>query len=505
MVAGRAALAALLCSVAGSAWADLGTAFRAYDAQQFDKAYAEFRSLAELGSPLAQLNTGMMLINGEGVQTDATQGLGWVLAARDNGSGAAGNVLKELESKFSAEQTSAAQEQVKRWGKAAIRERLFPAAPDATIATRLKAASAVEPLRVEIPDRARVEGTFGFVESIVILGRDGRVHDVWITAAVPEDMFGGPLLDGLWRRRLQPATLDGTPTAVASTFRMSFGVYGEDARDVPSFVKFMNERRAAAKEGKAIVQYQFARLLAGFDELRTDEGEALRWLEESARRGYPPAQQYLGLCTLIGDAACRGSKVDGMETIARGAQSGDSSAQLLMAILNLSGNDPAGHQRAALWLEPAAAGGDYQPAKYFAALLATAPDAAMRDPRRAYDLIKPFLSNSTAAKDPNLWQVHAAALAGMGDFAAAVDSQRRAIARAGFLDWNADAMNERLRVYSSNRPWSGDLLELGGLAWVPDAWSKDLEPELCDETPEAGSRVKRCEPQSRRNVERRQR
>ncbi len=498
MVARRAALAVLLAFMAGSAWADLGSAFRAYDAKQLDKAYAEFRSLAELGSPLAQLNTGMMLMSGEGVKPDAVQGLGWVLSAQDNGSGVAGNMLKEVESKFNAQQKSAAQELVARWGKAAIRERLFPAAPDATIARRLQAARAVEPLRVEIPDRARVEGTFGFVETVVILGRDGRVHDVWMTAEVPENIYGVRLLDAMWRWRLEPAMLDGSAAAVASTFRMTFGIVGEDARDIPRFVKFMHERREAAKQGKASVQYQFARLLAGFDELRADEGEALHWLEESARRGYPPAQQYLGLCTLTGDSACRGSQADGLDMIARAAQSGDSSAQLLLAILNLRSGDTAGYQRAMLWLTPAARGGDYQPSKYLAALLATAPETSMRDPARARALMAPFLSNSTAVKDPNLWQVQAAALAGLGDYDAAADAQRKAIARAGLLDWNLDAMNERLRTYGSRQPWTGDLLALKGLDWVSEAWTNELTSETCEETPEGGTRVKRCKPHTRR-------
>lgn len=102
---GRSAAAWALCVLPICADADLDSAFKAYDAKQFERAYADFHELAELGSPLAQVNAGLMLTNGEGVKADTVSGYGWILAARDNGSGTATDLAKKMEKRFNAEQT----------------------------------------------------------------------------------------------------------------------------------------------------------------------------------------------------------------------------------------------------------------------------------------------------------------------------------------------------------------------------------------------------------------
>jgi TPR repeat protein len=110
--------------------ADLDSAFKAYDDKQFERAFADFHELAELGSPLAQLNTGLMLTNGEGAKADLVAGYGWILAARDNGSGTANDLAKQMEKRFNAAQAASAQAHVARYGRAGTRTRLFPALPD---------------------------------------------------------------------------------------------------------------------------------------------------------------------------------------------------------------------------------------------------------------------------------------------------------------------------------------------------------------------------------------
>ncbi len=51
----RAGIGAILLVCGAAARADLATASRAYEKKDFSAAFAEFRALAELGQPIAQL------------------------------------------------------------------------------------------------------------------------------------------------------------------------------------------------------------------------------------------------------------------------------------------------------------------------------------------------------------------------------------------------------------------------------------------------------------------
>lgn len=473
--------------------ADLDSAFKAYDAKQFERAYADFRELAELGSPLAQLNTGLMLMNGEGVKADAIAAYGWILAARDNGSGRATELFTKIEKRFNAAQTESAQTHVERYGRAGTRTRLFPRIPDPATLKDLRAAEPTGPLRMEVPDSALVEGTLGFVETVLILGRDGAVHDVWINLAAPPDMFESSVLSSVRKWRFAPASFAGASIPVASTYRRDFGLTGKDGKDLPRLVKLLDERRAAAREGKPQAQYQVARLLVRFPELSADDGEMLRLLQDAAKRGYPPAQQYLGLCMLGRARQCQGAEGDGLEMLGRAGQSGDATAQLLMAIMSMAEGSAEGATRARQWLEPGARGDAAQNGKYLASLLATAPRTELRDGARAVTLIEPLLKRSGYARDPDVWQIHAAAKAEVGAFRAAIDSQERAIGLVERFGWDGTGPRERLAAYRKSTPWRGDLLGLADVRWLASVMTGDVEVESCEETPQAGSRIKRCE------------
>jgi hypothetical protein len=55
------------------------------------------------------------------------------------------------------------------------------------------------------------------------------------------------------------------------------------------------------------------------------------------------------------------------------------------------------------------------------------------------------------------FEIRAAARAGIGDFAAAVDDQAKALAMAVKLKWSTAAEQERLAAYEAQRPWFGEL------------------------------------------------
>ena len=325
------AAALLLLFAFAPARADLGAAFKAYDAGQHAKAYEEFRALAELGSPLAQLNAGMMLVNGEGVKADPVTGYGWMLAARDNGSGNAGELIRQIEQRFSPEQSAKAQAHAARYGREGTRSRLVPHVADQ--AAGQKTPPTADSLRLAFPDAARVEGTMGYVHTLLIVGSDGAVRDVSVVAAQPQNMFEANALSGMRRWHFAPATFEGAPVASGAIHSVSFGVEGKDGKALPRLVKLLDERRATAAQGSAAAQYQLAELLIRFPELQRGDDEALSSLVKAAERGYPPAQRRLGSCRLYG--GCSGVSSEGVDLLVKAAQSGDAIAQLMLGIVSI--------------------------------------------------------------------------------------------------------------------------------------------------------------------------
>jgi TonB family protein len=480
--------AALLLLACASAHADLGAAFKAYDSGRHAEAYEEFRALAALGSPLAQLNAGMMLVNGEGVKPDPVIGYGWMLAARDNGSGQAGEVIKQIEKRFTLEQSAAAQAHAARYGREGTRNRLVPRVAQSAGQTT---PPTTDNLRLAFPDKARAEGTMGYVHTLLIVGSDGAVRDVSLVAAQPENMFEGSALSGMRRWHFAPATHDGAVVAIGALHVVSFGIDGKDGKALPRLVKLLDERRATAAQGSAAAQYQLAELLMRFPELQREDGEALRSLEKAAERGYPPAQRRLGTCRLSG--GCSGSPGEGVDLLLRAAQSGDLIAQLMLGILSISESSGEGDARAREWLEAAVAAGSRHSRKYLAAVLAASVNESVRDPSRVAKLVEPLTLVRGYAGDPDVWQVQAAASAARGDYATAVSLQRKAVDLAEKLAWEPARLRERLASYQKNTPWYGDLFDLKELKWVAGALAKNQEIESCEEAPAAGSRITRCE------------
>ena len=76
-------LALLVCT---RAFADLPSAETAYTQGDFTKAFHDFRELAEIGSPIAQLDLAIMYARGEGTRQSDIYAYAWASLAADNGS-----------------------------------------------------------------------------------------------------------------------------------------------------------------------------------------------------------------------------------------------------------------------------------------------------------------------------------------------------------------------------------------------------------------------------------
>jgi len=182
--------------------------------------------------------------------------------------------------------------------------------------------------------------------------------------------------------------------------------------------------------------------------------------------------------------------------LAKAAQSGDAVSQFLMGLLLLA-EGPTAYEKAATWLEAGTRAGHTHATKYLAAILATAPSPLIRNPQRARDLIEPLTKPGRLNSDPDVWQIRAAALAGLGSFDPAAESQRRAIELATQQGWDVAPLEQRVAAYRGGSAWQGDLLGLQGLRWGEEPAGN--VSETCSEVAEAGSRLSRCNRKSNKN------
>ncbi len=87
----------------------------------------------------------------------------------------------------------------------------------------------------------------------------------------------------------------------------------------------------------------------------------------------------------------------------------------------------------------------------FAWFLATCPDEKYRDGKKALELTNKLLKMEKETATANMIDTHAAALAETGDFEAAVETQKKAIKKAG--NKNKTAYQNRLESYENKKPF----------------------------------------------------
>lgn len=168
-----------------------------------------------------------------------------------------------------------------------------------------------------------------------------------------------------------------------------------------------------ADAGDAAAQLLLAeKLLAGAGTPR-DIPQAIHWLEASAAQDYAPAQDTLA------SFHYRGVGMPRDLAKARDLLEKAAARQYLPAINNLA------------WL------------------LATCPDATLRDGKRALAILQPVMDQSAQMLD-----TLAAAQAETGNFAEAIALQRRAITAVGNIaDPRFGVFIDHLQSYAANQPW----------------------------------------------------
>jgi uncharacterized protein len=441
------ALLALLGALGVSlpARADLYRAEQDYKAADYPHAFQEFLALAELGQPVAQLDVAIMYRAGQGVEASDIHAYAWATLAAQNGE-AKGSALADT----IRPQLAPGSERVAGWltsgyTPAALTENLLPFLAARPTHFLCKLVKWYEP---DYPLDARSRGIDGTVLVDFTVMPDGSARFPRIIYAVPAGHFESAVRDSVLRSRFGQLPANSQP--IDCSFPYRFKLTGSP--DWSRALDYLNQVKSHATPDDPNAEFQYG-LLLGLPQFGQSPDAGMPWIVKAAQGGVPVAEYQLGFCLLGGRCGRDPSKA--LKWLELAADGGEPEAELTLAIRALSeAPGPADLARAQDWLNRAAASGNDDASLYLASVLAAAPQPALRDPKRALELLRSIDSESD---DPATFEIRAAAQAATGDFTSAIRSEQKAIRRARDLAWDPEPLELRLARYQSRNPWYGSL------------------------------------------------
>jgi uncharacterized protein len=456
-----AAMFAFLAMLAApDAKADLHAAEAAADAKDFARAFELFRELAELGHTGAQENLAVMYVNGEGVKRDNVLGYAWAAIAKEGGGGAAAaGILAQLEPHLNAAARSRVAEVQAQFGKAALQERLLPKPyVPGTVGKRPCTMRSVVDPNTFYPPNAKRQEISGTVLVEARVAPDGRARNVRAVYSLPAGVFDEAGRRVALANTYAPPVDNGVAVACTIRFKVNFSIRYESGRAaaITEQPKILSDVRANAEAGDPQSQLNYGLALEMRSDLNIDKERPSDWYLKAAQGGIPSAQFLVGRQLIA--AAEAGLEPDdrkGLTWLQMAADAGQADAQTALASYLLRKNTEDSPIRAQALLDKAAASGHRDGKFYLAGLLATGPDAAHRDPRRALELLEQV--KSELDYDPIFFEVRAAANAQLGDYAQAQKDQNLALQKAKKLGWNSKDQQARLDSYAASKPWTGNL------------------------------------------------
>ncbi len=442
----------LLASV--TARADLYVAAKAFEDKDFAHAFELYRELAELGQPEAQEHLAVMYVSGEGVPRDNILGYAWAKIALEQGPRAAAQgIVDQLETHVTDKARARAAALQAQFGKDALQESLLPveSTPTDVLPTpKCRMKTPVNPNDYYPRDTIRKEIS-GHVLVSTMIWSDGRAHDPRVEYSLPAQVFESAGRAVGLDSAYFPHKDNGVATPCTIRFRVKFGIQGSDA--LGALKDNVDAIRKHAETGDPRAQLLYARTLevlphgAGSD-------KSIRWFLKAAQAGVPGAQFKVAQA-LRGGYAVQKDEAKGLIWLNKSADAGNADAQVVLAnYLLRDAKGDAAHTRAAALLDRASAESP-EGRFYLAALLASHPDTALRNPERVLDKAKQWLA--PFENNPIAYEIWAAAQAHLGNFVEAEKMQAKAVKMAGNLDWNTAPQKERLAAYQAGKPWTGDL------------------------------------------------
>lgn len=427
-------------------------ALRLYQAGDLERARRGFRHLAELGDPEAQLNLGVMLVKGEGGDSDALTGTAWVQLAAESGVTAAQEVLEIMAARLD----EAARAQVAAALVGLRDANSPPGAPEYAMTSRMScvAEKAHRP-PPSYPQNALWEGRIGFTMLHFLVSPEGNFDAIHAYPDIRRDNpFGPHARDAARRWNAHDCRAQRYTHAYHSVVFELENSSGE--RTISrSRQEWAENILAEARAGRAEQAYIVGMLGDVYDGLfNITRDERFSLLHQAAVTGFPDARYEYAV------ALPSGANEERWVLLA--ARQGYAPALFWLR----SWRDlPLEERQQGLFL---AAEAGFLPAVLLAVRqLAAHPDAAERDGPRALQLIS-GVPNRIRRGDPSMAEAYAMALAENGRFTDAISWQKRAVSTGRRLGRDTTGAAVRLASYEAGEPWRDSLLSS-----FPDAEDDD--------------------------------
>ena len=451
-----------LCLAAAVAKADLYKANEALAAKDLPRAFELYRELAQIGQPDSQGNLAIMYSNGEGVPRNNLLGYAWATIARENGVNAVQPIIDQIAPHLTDAARARVAEVVSQYGREALQRTLLPVEKNTVVdpdAPHCKMKTFADPDRF-YPMEAKRADISGSVMMEARVAADGTTRAPLAWFSFPEGVFEGAGRAVAMKNRYYPKIENGVAVPCSLRFFVHFTVGdGVSVFSKPSKrqLKVVAELRQKAEGGDPNSQLAYGFTLLVRSALRSQDEKPGRWLLKAAQAGVPAAQYLIG-AQLMGSTAENSDLAKGALWLEMAAKGGSVAARTMLARYLLGAQRDAASRKRGLSLMKRAAEANHREGMFLlAALLATWPDPAQRDPARALNLLDQV--GDSFEYDPTMFEIRAAAQAALGKFEDAQTSQARAIIKAKGLDWDTAALESRLELYQQKQQFSGALID----------------------------------------------
>ena len=454
-----ALLSASLTLAPPLAHADGAAAIAAYEQKDFATAFRGFQELAELGHPESQRNLAVMLSRGEGVLMSKRLAYAWMKLAADSGDPRAVAIEAQWRPLFAEAATAEVADIQTRFGPDRLSQDLLPhillnCEYSDIIPPKLDVRAAQK--QVQYPAAAERQNAEAFIMVEFLVAADGKARDYRVISGLLPQFWNATLADAMKQWSWSPATKDGKPISAIATVMINFTM--RERREYLDYTRadrFVEDMHQKAIAGDADAQYIYGLLLSNHPKYRKPWSEALPWIQKAAVAGVGQAQFQLGYSLLRG-RGCEADPAKALKWLQWAAAAGSPEAQVTLARLMRESSDEESARKPLLWLQRAARSSDRSAEQELAAMLATDPDADVRDPAEALRMSEILLKQEPT--NPLRLEIRAAALAATGDYPQATTLQGRALELARKLQWDVAAMLSRQQTYAGNHAWTGRLL-----------------------------------------------
>lgn len=449
-------LAAFLALSATPAWADLYSATQAYEKGDFGSAFQQFKELAELGQPTAQLDLAIMYGRGQGVTANRTYAHAWASLAAQNGEERGKAIAEDLGASLTPTSLQVSSEIQAQYSQAKLDARLLPHVLNGREYADRDPPHRLKPYLPNYPQAAQSKGIQGETYVEFIVAPDGHPRMARILYSLPTGYFEEYVRESVMRSTYLPARINGQPISASTSMLYNFKMQSVSIHDYGDLEHRVAEAKTKAEAGDVSAQMLYGMMIAGLPQLNQTYDKAVPWFLKAAQAGVPYAQFQIGTGLLNG-RGCQCEEGKGEIWLQKAAQADEADAQVSLAEYLLRGKPSSESlQGAMVWLERAAKQDNAAGKLLLSSILAANPFQDIRDPARALSLTDGL--QRTYKRDPSFWEIRAAAFASRDDYGGAIKAQAQALTEATQLGWDLQPLQQRASLYAAHQPWRGDLL-----------------------------------------------